>query len=71
MFGLEGVEHARDVLLDGRRHGLGVDHLGPVVGQFGHFLVAELVQAARVGYDARVRRHHAVDVGPDLDFVDP
>src|SRR6185369_7265268 len=62
------VEHQhRDVLFDGRKNGGGMEDLGAEVGQLRGFLEADDFHPQRVGANARVGAHDAVDVGPDFD----
>ncbi|MCW0465391.1 hypothetical protein NB705_002464 [Xanthomonas sacchari] len=69
VLGLEGVaDDDRQAALDRRRHGLRMHHLGAEIGQFAGFVVAERFQLHRFGHDPRVRREHAVDVGPDVQL---
>ena len=58
----------RDVLLDGRHHGGGVQHLGAEIGQFGGFGEGDGLDAMAAGQDGGVGGEHAVHVGPDLDL---
>ena len=53
--------------LDGGQNGGRVQHLGAEVGKLGGFFKADDFDAQRIGTDARVGGHDAVDVGPDLD----
>ena len=56
------------LLLDGRNHGGGVQHLGAEIGQFGGFGERDGLDAVAAGEDGGVGGEHAVDVGPDLDL---
>ena len=68
--GIARVENVdRNVLLDGRQHGGGVQDLGAEVGEFGGFFEADDLDAVGIGTEVRVGGLHAVDVGPDLDGV--
>ena len=59
---LDAVDPAQ---LDGAR----LHHLGALVGELEHLLVADDGQQPGVGDDARVGREDAVDVGVDLAAV--
>ena len=62
------IQHQHgDVLFDGRQDGRRVQHLGAEVGELGGLFEADGPHAQGIGADARVGRHDAVDVGPDLD----
>ena len=56
-----------DALLDGGQNGSGMQDLRAEVGELGSLFKADGLDAQRVGADARVGGHDAVDVGPDLD----
>ncbi len=58
----------RDAVLDGRRHGLRVKHLGAEVRQLHRLAVRERVDDRGVRHATRVGRQHAIDVGPDVDL---
>ena len=68
--GIAAVEHLhRNVLFDGGQDGGRMQHLGAEVGQFGGLFKADDLHAQRIGADARIGGHDAVDVGPDFDGV--
>ena len=68
VFRIARVEHQHgDVFLDRGENGCRVQHLGAEVGELGGFFKADGLDAQRIGADAGVGRHDAVDVGPDLD----
>ena len=67
---LKGVEDTHRNALGNRRFDrLGVDNFGAVIGQFGHLFVAQLVEAAGIGDDARISRQDAIDIGPNLNLI--
>ena len=57
----------RDVLLHGGQDRGRVQDLGAEVGELGGLFKADGLHAQRLGDDARIGGHDAVDVGPDLD----
>ena len=59
----------RNIARDGRKNRAGMQHLGPEVSQLRSFRERQLPHDLSLVDDARVRGEHAVDVGPDLDFV--
>ena len=67
---LERAEDLDDDVVDpAELDGAGLHHLGALVGELEHLLVADDVELARVGHEARVGRVDAVDVGEDLAAV--
>ncbi|MNU69265.1 hypothetical protein D3C71_586480 [compost metagenome] len=70
MAGLERIaDEDRQAQPDCRRHGLRMHHLGPEVGQLAGLVVAQRVQLHGLRHQPRVGRQHAVDVGPDMQFI--
>ena len=66
--GIAAVQHQhRDVLLDGRQNRRGMQNLGAKVCKFSSLFKADDLDAQRIGTHARIGRHDAVHVGPDLD----
>ncbi len=70
MLGVEGIaDDDRQAALDRRGHGLRVHHLGPEIGQFAGFVVAQGFQLHGLGHHPRIGREHPVHIGPDVQFV--
>src|SRR5438067_140002 len=59
----------RNVLLDRRDHGRGMQHLRAEIGELGGLGERDRLHAVPAGEDGWVGGEHAVDVGPDLDFL--
>jgi hypothetical protein len=65
----EGVANVDgDIANHGRLHGLRVNHLGAEIGEFHGLVVRELIDDLSIRHQARIRRQHPVDIGPDDDF---
>src|SRR5207247_11389499 len=58
-----------NVFMDSWYDRLGMQHLWSKVGDLGRFLIRDAVENSGIRYNSWVRRHDAVNVGPDLDFV--
>ena len=66
--GIEGVlDQERDRRLARRMHRGRIDHLGAEVRELEQLVVGQSRQRERGLDPTRIRRQHAVDVGPDLD----
>ena len=64
------VQHAhRNAAIDSRRDRLRMQHLGPEPRQLRRLDVRNAVDDPRRGDEARIARHHAVDVRPYLDLT--
>ncbi len=56
-------------MFDGRKQGCRVQHLRTEAGQFGGLVEADLLDALRLGADARIGGQNAADVRPDLNAI--
>ncbi len=59
----------RNALAERGQDRLVVQHLRAVVGELGRLAVGNLRQRLRARHLRRIRSHHAIDIGPDPDFV--
>src|SRR5215510_16566912 len=58
-----------NILVYSRHDRLRMQHLCSKVRHFRSFLIRYALEYASAWHDARVRRHYAVNVGPDLNLV--
>ncbi len=65
----EGIaDHERNAVLDGRRHGAGMDHFCAEIRQFHRLAVGQAVHDGDFRHQPRVAAQDAVHVGPDMDL---
>ena len=70
MRGLECVaDQDRQTARDSRRHRLRMNDFRAEVGQFAGLVVAHRGECYCLGFDARIGAEHAVDIGPDMQFL--